>query len=167
MSLRFLMSALRWLLAMLLALSAGAALAQSEQQKLVNAADTTFLNFMRDPQMTWLQQNIGRAKGVLIAPEVVKAGFIFGGSGGRAVLVVRDAKSGKWVGPAFYTLATASVGFQAGVAVSEMLTLVMTGGRPMRMEHMPPRWAILTTCFCEARPTIDRPYFVGAKPSTM
>ena len=130
MSPRFLMSALRpalrWLLAMLLALSAGAALAQSEQQKLVNAADTTFLNFMRDPEMTWLQQNIGRAKGVLIAPEVVKAGFIFGGSGGRAVLVVRDAKSGKWVGPAFYTLATASVGFQAGVAVSEMLTLVMT-----------------------------------------
>ena len=126
MSPRFLMSALRWLLAMLLALSAGGALAQSEQQKLVNAADTTFLNFMRDPQMTWLQQNIGRAKGVLIAPEVVKAGFIFGGSGGRAVLVVRDAKSGKWVGPAFYTLATASVGFQAGVAVSEMLTLVMT-----------------------------------------
>ena len=52
MSPRFLMSALRWLLAMLLALSAGGALAQSEQQKLVNAADTTFLNFMRDPQMT-------------------------------------------------------------------------------------------------------------------
>jgi len=38
--------------------------------------------------MTWLQQNIGRAKGVLIAPEVAKAGFIFGGSGGRAVLVL-------------------------------------------------------------------------------
>ena len=126
MSLRFLMSALRWLLVMLLASSAGAALAQSEQQKLVNAADTTFSNFMRDPDMTWLHQKIGRAKGVLIAPEVVKAGFIFGGSGGRAVLVVRDSKSGKWVGPAFYTLATASVGFQAGVAVSEMLTLVMT-----------------------------------------
>ena len=130
MSPRFLMSALRpalsWLLAMLLASSAGAALAQSEQQKLVNAADTTFSNFMGDPEMTWLHQNIGRAKGVLIAPEVVKAGFIFGGSGGRAVLLVRDGKSGKWVGPAFYTLATASVGFQAGVAVSEMLTLVMT-----------------------------------------
>jgi lipid-binding SYLF domain-containing protein len=126
MSPRFLMSAMRWLLAMLLALSAGASLAQSEQQKLVNAADATFSNFMRDPEMTWLHQNIGRAKGVLIAPEVVKAGFIFGGSGGRAVLVVRDSKSGKWVGPAFYTLATASVGFQAGVAVSEMLTLVMT-----------------------------------------
>src|ERR1700676_246142 len=126
MSPRFLMAALRpalrWLLAMLLATSAGAALAQSEQQKLVNAADTTFQKFMRDPDMSWLQQNIGRAKGVLIAPEVVKAGFIFGGSGGRAVLVARDPKSGKWVGPAFYTMATGSGGFPAGISVSEMVT---------------------------------------------
>ena len=100
--------------------------AQSEQQKLVDAANVTLSNFLRDPEMTWLQQNIGRAKAVLIAPEVVKAGFIFGGSGGRAVLVAHDAKSGKWLGPAFYTMATASVGFQAGVAVSETVTLVMT-----------------------------------------
>ena len=100
--------------------------AQSEQQKLISSAETTFSNFVRDPEMTWIQQNLGRAKAVLIAPEIVKAGFIFGGSGGRAVLVAHDAKTGKWVGPAFYTLATASVGFQAGVAVSETITLVMT-----------------------------------------
>jgi len=126
MSIALFSKSLRWLLALLIATSASAALAQSDQQKLVNAADKTFSNFMSDPDMAWLAQNIGRAKGVLIAPEVAKAGFIFGGSGGRAVLVVRDAKTGKWVGPAFYTLATASVGFQAGIAVSEMLTLVMT-----------------------------------------
>ena len=102
------------------------AYAQSDQQKLVDAADVTFTNFVRDPDMTWFQQNVGRAKAVLIAPEVVKAGFIFGGSGGRAVLVAKDPKSAKWVGPAFYTLATASVGFQAGIAVSEAVTLVMT-----------------------------------------
>ena len=62
------------------------AYAQSEQQQLVNNAEKTLSNFLRDPQMTWLQRNIGRAYGVLIAPEVVKAGFIFGGSGGRGVL---------------------------------------------------------------------------------
>ena len=102
------------------------ALAQTDQQKLVAAAEATFSNFVRDPDMTWFQQNVGRAKGVLIAPEIVRAGFIFGGSGGRAVLVARDAKTGKWAGPAFYTLATGSVGFQAGVDVSETVTLVMT-----------------------------------------
>jgi lipid-binding SYLF domain-containing protein len=111
---------------LILAGVSSAALAQSEQQKLVDAADRTLSNFVRDPDMTWLQQNIGRAKAVMIAPQVVKAGFIFGGSGGRSVMLARDAKTGKWAGPAFYTLATASVGFQAGVEVSEVVTLVMT-----------------------------------------
>jgi len=98
--------------------------AQAEQQKLVNAADVTLSNFLRDPEMTWLQNNIGNAKAVLIAPEIVKAGFIFGGSGGRAVLLAKEG--GKWRGPAFYTMATGSVGFQAGVSVSEGVTLVMS-----------------------------------------
>jgi lipid-binding SYLF domain-containing protein len=113
--------------AMIAAVSLGfasTASAQGDQQVLVNQAETTLQNFMRDPEMKWLQQNIGRAKAVLIAPEIVKAGFIVGGSGGRGVLVARNG--GKWVGPAFYTLATASVGFQAGIAASEMVTLVMT-----------------------------------------
>ncbi|MBS0321178.1 MAG: lipid-binding SYLF domain-containing protein [Proteobacteria bacterium] len=105
-------------------LQATAANAQSDQQKLVDAANKTLQTFLRDPDMTWLQQHIGQAKAVLISPEIVKAGFIFGGSGGRAVLVAHEG--GKWRGPSFYTLATASVGFQAGVAVSEMVTLVMT-----------------------------------------
>jgi lipid-binding SYLF domain-containing protein len=105
-------------------LFAPGASAQGEQQRLVNAAEVTLGNFMRDPEMTWLQKNFARARGVLIAPEIVKAGFIFGGSGGRAVLFVKEA--GQWRGPAFYTMATGSVGFQAGVSVSESITLVMT-----------------------------------------
>jgi lipid-binding SYLF domain-containing protein len=105
---------------------APAAQAQADQQKLVNDAQNTLSNFLRDPEMKWLQQNFRRAKAVIIAPEIVKAGFIFGGSGGRAVVLAKDPKSGKWAGPVFEVLATASVGFQAGVAVSENVTLVMT-----------------------------------------
>jgi lipid-binding SYLF domain-containing protein len=96
----------------------------SAPEGLVLNAQTTLDNFVRDPNQTWVQQNIDRAKAVLIAPQIVKAGFIFGGSGGRAVLVARDGRA--WVGPAFYDLATASVGFQAGVEVSEAVVLVMT-----------------------------------------
>jgi lipid-binding SYLF domain-containing protein len=98
--------------------------AQSNPQKLVADAQVTLDNFMRDPDQTWIHQNIGRAKGLLIVPQIVKAGFIFGGSGGQGVLVVRNGNA--WVGPAFYDLATASVGFQAGVEVSEALIVVMT-----------------------------------------
>jgi lipid-binding SYLF domain-containing protein len=108
------------------ALTALPAFAQSEQQKLVVEAEKTLANFLRDPEMKWLQNNIGRAKAVLIAPEIAKAGFIIGGSGGRGLLLAHDASGKKWAGPAFYTLATASVGFQAGIAVSEVITLVMT-----------------------------------------
>ena len=96
----------------------------SEPDALVAHARTTLSDFLRDPAQTWIQENLGRAKAVLIAPQIVKAGFIFGGSGGRAVLVARDGRV--WTGPAFYDLATASVGFQAGVDVSQVVIVVMT-----------------------------------------
>jgi lipid-binding SYLF domain-containing protein len=116
-----------WLLALVSFVGgSGAAFAQAEQQELVTAAEQTLTNFLNDPEMGWLQQNIGHAKGVLIAPKLAKAGFIVGGSGGRAVLFARDAQTGQWIGPAFYNLATASVGFLAGISVSETLALVMS-----------------------------------------
>lgn len=96
----------------------------AEPEALVESARTTLSNFIRDPDQTWIQDNLNRAKAILIAPQIVKAGFIFGGSGGRAVLVARDGRT--WSGPAFYNLATASVGFQAGVEVSEAIIVVMT-----------------------------------------
>ena len=104
---------------------APAAAAQSDQRRLVTDAALTFNEFLNDTDMTWLSRNVGRAKAIVIAPQIAKAGFIVGGSGGRAVAVARDA-SGKWLGPAFYVLATASVGFQAGISVSQSVTLVMT-----------------------------------------
>jgi lipid-binding SYLF domain-containing protein len=96
----------------------------SEPDALVEDARITLNNFLRDPDQTWIQENLGSAKAVLISPKIVKAGFIFGGSGGRAVLVAKDGRV--WTGPAFYDLATASVGFQAGVEVSELVMVVMT-----------------------------------------
>ena len=116
--------ALGILVAVALTGCATTAVSPSEPEKLVSDAQTTLSNFLRDPDQTWIQENLGRAKAVMIAPQIVKAGFIFGGSGGRAVLVARDGRT--WAGPAFYDLATASVGFQAGVEVSEAIVVVMT-----------------------------------------
>ena len=103
---------------------ASQAVSPSEPDALVSDARTTLSNFIRDPAQTWIRENLNRARAVLIAPQIVKAGFIFGGSGGRALLVARDGQS--WTGPAFYNLATASVGFQAGIEVSEAVIVVMT-----------------------------------------
>src|SRR5438309_2668812 len=92
--------------------------AASDQEQLVSKAEATLKTFQNDPQMTWIRTHLKDAKAVMIAPEVRRAGFVLGGSGGRAVLIGRDP-AGKWSGPAFYTLASASVGFQAGVDKSE------------------------------------------------
>ncbi len=103
---------------------ASQAVTPAEPQALVESSRTTLSNFVRDPAQTWIQENLGRARALLIAPQLVRAGFIFGGSGGRGVLVARDGTT--WAGPAFYNLATVSVGFQAGIDVSEAIIVVMT-----------------------------------------
>jgi lipid-binding SYLF domain-containing protein len=104
-----------------LAFTATPAYAQNEGQVLVDKADATLSNFLRDPEMKWLQQNIGRARGVLIVRNR-EGRFIIGGSGGRGLLVAKEG--GRWVGPVLRF--PASIGFQAGVAASENVTLVMT-----------------------------------------
>jgi len=117
-------NALGVLVATTLAGCATQAVSPAEPERLVADAQTTLSNFIRDPDQTWIQDNLSRARALLIAPQVVRAGFIFGGSGGRGVLVARDGRT--WAGPAFYNLATASVGFQAGIDVSEVIIVVMT-----------------------------------------
>ena len=94
--------------------------------ELVSRAESTFKDFKGDPQMRWIRDHIRDAKAVIIAPEIRKAGFVIGGSGGRAVLLARDPDTGNFSGPAFYTIASASIGFQAGIEKSEVVMLVMT-----------------------------------------
>ena len=114
-------------LALLVLLPSPAAFAKSksaEAQELVTEAGQTLDNFVADPDMSWFREHAKEAKGLFICHQVVKAGFIIGGSGGRCVLVVKGEKA--WNGPAFYTIGTASAGFQAGVQDSEIIGLVMT-----------------------------------------
>jgi lipid-binding SYLF domain-containing protein len=116
--------ALRVLVAATLTGCATQSVSPAEPEGLVADAQTTFSNFMRDPAQTWIHDNLSRARAILIAPHIVRAGYIFGGSGGRGVLVARGGTA--WAGPAFYNLATASVGFQAGIDLSEVIIVVMT-----------------------------------------
>jgi len=91
----------------------------------VAMAEKTFQNFVSDPGQDTFRKSLAKAKGVLIVPQSWRFGFIFGGTGGRGVLVVRD-DSGKWSGPAFYTLSNASLGLQIGFQISEFVVLAMT-----------------------------------------
>ena len=96
----------------------------AEAQEEVVAAGKTLDTFVHDKDMSWFRGHAKDAKGLLICPKVVKAGFIIGGSGGRCVFVAKQG--GTWNGPAFYSVGTASAGFQAGVQSSAIIGLVMT-----------------------------------------
>lgn len=96
----------------------------SEATELANKAVLTLQSFASDKDFATVGPALARAKGVLIYPQVLKAGFILGGSGGSGVLMVRDEKTGKWFGPAFYTMGSASLGLQAGASSAEVLMVI-------------------------------------------
>jgi SH3 domain-containing YSC84-like protein 1 len=97
-----------------------------ETAQLVAKARMMFVSFATDSNMGAFDDLIKHAKGVFIAPQVLKGAFIFGASGGSGVFLVWDGKTGKWGGPAFYTIGGASFGFQIGGAASEVMLLAMT-----------------------------------------
>lgn len=99
---------------------------KQETTQLVEKAKFTLENFMADSNMGAVRDLIRRARGVFIAPQVVRGAFVFGLSGGSGVFLVRDDKTRNWEGPAFYTVGGLSFGFQIGAQASEVILLVMT-----------------------------------------
>lgn len=98
----------------------------SEPSSLVDRATVVYRGFIADPDMEWFQRNVVNARGILIVPQMLRGGFIVGGSGGRGVLLAQDPASGKWSSPAFYSLGSVSFGFQIGADASEIILLIMT-----------------------------------------
>jgi len=99
---------------------------EEDAQGIVDKARVTLSAFMRDKDYGWLREHLKDAKGVLIYPQVLKAGYILGGSGGTGVLLARDSKTGEWSNPAFYTLGSVSFGLQIGGEAAEVVLLVMS-----------------------------------------
>jgi lipid-binding SYLF domain-containing protein len=97
-----------------------------KQQGTVDNALVTFRNFMADKDMGWLQKNLKDSKALLIIPNLLKAGFVWGGSGGNGVLVVRDEKTGEWSQPAFYSIGSVTFGLQIGGESAEVIMVVRT-----------------------------------------
>lgn len=98
----------------------------SAQQGLVDAARVTFNNFMRAESMSWVRDHLHEARGLLIIPSLLRGGLIFGGAGGRGVLLVKDAATGQWSQPAFYTIGSFNFGLLIGGEAAEVLMLVRT-----------------------------------------
>ncbi len=98
--------------------------AAGDEQEIVDKARKTVTKFTGDADMRWLRNNVGRAKGVLVIPMLVKAGFILGGSGGSGVLLARNSTG--WSYPAFYTMGSGTFGLQIGAEAAQIMLVVMT-----------------------------------------
>ncbi|MEO8559246.1 MAG: lipid-binding SYLF domain-containing protein [Rhodospirillales bacterium] len=101
------------------------AMADAERQALVNDATKTATTLITGPDFPDVARLLPRAKAVVIFPNMVQAGFIVGGAGGRGVMLVRTGPN-RWSYPAFYFLGAGSVGFQIGAKVSESILIVLT-----------------------------------------
>jgi lipid-binding SYLF domain-containing protein len=97
-----------------------------DAQGIVEKARLSLGEFLRDDNYSWMQGRLKDAKGILIYPQVLKGGFIVGGSGGTGVLLVREDKAGDFGYPAFYTMGSVSFGLQIGGESAEVVLLVMS-----------------------------------------
>jgi len=98
----------------------------SRPEELVSRAQTTFERFVADPDMWWFRDHVKEAKALFIVPRLIKAGFIFGGTGGSGALVARGQDANAWSDPAFYTMGSVTFGLQIGGAADEVVLMVMT-----------------------------------------
>ena len=63
---------------------------------------------------------LDEAKAIVVVPDTIKAGFVFGGRRGLGLMSVKTA-DGTWSNPVFVKLAGASFGLQAGVQSADVI----------------------------------------------
>ena len=66
---------------------------------------------------------IERSAGLVIIPDMLKGGFVLGGSYGKGVVVAY--RDGVWSGPAFVYIGGGSVGFQIGIQSTDLILVVI------------------------------------------
>jgi lipid-binding SYLF domain-containing protein len=112
------------LLALMLPLAGCAGSSPTDQQTLVDRATLTVQEMLGTSGTTDARSLMRKAKGVLVCPQVFKAGFFLGGQGGGCVMSGRNEQG--WSGPAFYGLGSGSFGLQFGVQDAQIIFIVLT-----------------------------------------
>jgi lipid-binding SYLF domain-containing protein len=105
---------------------AGAADEAQEAEQLVEKSRLAFESLMEDTHLAAFKELLKKARGLFLAPSVLRGAFFVGAAGGSGTFLARDEKAGRWNGPAFYTLGELSFGLQAGGDSSEVAIVAMT-----------------------------------------
>ncbi len=94
-------------------------------QQIVDRARTTVETLSSRQDIKGARENLAKAKGVMVFPQLVKGAFLVGGEGGTGVVLVRQS-DGSWGYPAFYNMLGGSFGLQLGIESTEAMFLIMT-----------------------------------------
>jgi lipid-binding SYLF domain-containing protein len=94
------------------------------QQDVVDRSTLALQEILNSTQSKDVVDTLRSARAVIICPQVFKAGFVIGGSGGNCVLMARAA-AGSWSDPAFYTIGSGSFGAQVGIQDAEVMIMIM------------------------------------------
>ena len=78
---------------------------------------------MEAPDKGVPEEVLSNAKCILVVPDLIKGGFIFGGKHGRGVASCRTSHG--WSAPAFVSVGGGSWGLQIGVEGVDLVMLVM------------------------------------------
>ncbi|MEX2449890.1 MAG: lipid-binding SYLF domain-containing protein [Rhodospirillales bacterium] len=97
----------------------------SEAQELVERAVMSVKTFKTHEDSAAFRAYVSKSRGILIVPELLKGGIGIGGEGGKAVLLVKDIKTGQWSNPAFFKVGGASFGPQLGFESAQVAVTVM------------------------------------------
>ncbi len=99
---------------------------ESDEAKRLRDAAAVFSETMTAEDKAIPRALLGKADGIAIFPNTLRAGFVFGGMRGRGVLSARTASG--WSAPAFLTLTGGSFGLQIGGQSADLI-LIINGGR--------------------------------------
>ncbi len=102
----------------------GSAHSEGTEGALVEGALEELQGYFKHTQWDGVENILGGAKGVIIAPDVTSGSFIVGVESGTGVLLARHGET--WSDPVFVKLWEESAGFQAGIEQSKVLMLILT-----------------------------------------
>lgn len=95
-----------------------------DEVKQSQIAATVFRQIMNTPDKGIPKNILDDAECVAVFPDVIKAGFIIGGRGGRGVVSCRTPRG--WSAPAYFNLGGGSFGLQIGAQSTDFVLLFMT-----------------------------------------
>ncbi len=103
--------------------SALAGTAHQDTEKRLQSSIDVLHSIMATPDKGIPEEVLSNAKCILVVPDLIKGGFIFGGKHGRGIASCRTASG--WSAPAFVSIGGGSWGLQIGVEGVDLVMLVM------------------------------------------